>query len=102
VNATTVSSLEWRDRWRVLAGTGVVVSGCLAAAGVIWAHRLGDTPAWVIWVELAAFLVSTVAFAFGLFGRSWTWALLAFVAMPVTACLTLLAAVANSFEHGFF
>jgi len=102
VDATNVSASLRRNRWKVLAGTAVTVSAVLAAARVLWAYRLGDTPEWVVWVELAAFLVLPVAFAFGLLGRSWTWSILALVAMPVTAWLTLAAALANAFRHGFF
>jgi hypothetical protein len=102
VDATNVSAPVTRNRWKVLAGTGVTVSAVLAAAGVLWAYRLGDTPNWVVWVELAAFLVLPVALVFGLLGRSWTWSILALVAMPVTAWLTLAAALANAFRHGFF
>ena len=101
VDATNVSSPGRRERWKVLAATGVAVSGVLAAAGFLWAHKLGDTPEWVMWVELAAFLVLPLAFVFGLLGRSWTWSLLALAAMPVTALLTVAAAVA-AFEDGFF
>jgi hypothetical protein len=73
----------------------------MAAGGVLWAYRLGDTPERVIWVELAALLVLPIAFVFALCGRSWTWSALALVAMPVTAGLTFLAALA-AFDDGFF
>jgi hypothetical protein len=102
VDATIVSSQERRKRWSVLAGAVVIVSGFLGGVGVLWAHRLGDTPEWVVWVELAAFLVLPIALVFALLARSWTWSLLALVGLPVTAWLTFDAALANAFRHGFF